>query len=105
MTLMNGAIRSVAFSILLGLPVFSNSQAEPVVKDLPGKDVSKIVGPEECGECHKAEGARLAGDPARQNLQDAHAEEKQAKQIAGNMGIKTREKGRCLRDVPLHVRL
>ncbi len=57
MNLVNGAIRSssVCLSIVLGFLVFSNSEAEPEATKLPEKDLSKIVGPEECGECHKAE--------------------------------------------------
>ncbi len=89
MNLVNGAVRSVGFSILLGLLVFSdgNSKAEPVVKDLPGKDLSKIIGPEECGECHKAE-VHVWRETRHAKTFKVLTRKKQAKQIAGNMGIK-----------------
>ena len=89
MNFVKGAIRSVGFSILLGLLVFShgNSKAEPVVKDLPGKDFSKIVGPEECGECHKAE-VHVWRETRHAKTFKVLTRKKQAKKIAGNMGIK-----------------
>lgn len=89
MNLVNGAVRSVWFSILLGLLVFShgNSKAEPVVMDLPGKDFSKIVGPEECGECHKAE-VHVWRETRHAKTFKVLTRKKKAKEIAGNMGIK-----------------
>ena len=89
MNLVNGAIRSVGFGILLGLLVFSdgNGKAEPVVKDLPGKDFSKIIGPEECGECHKAE-VHVWRETRHSETFKVLTRKKKAKEIAGNMGIR-----------------
>ena len=82
-------MRSIWFGILLGLLVFSNShsKAEPVVNDLPGRDFSKIIGPEECGECHKAE-VHVWRETRHAQTFKVLTRKKQAKQIAGNMGIK-----------------
>ncbi len=89
MNRVNGSMRSAGFGILLGLLLFSNSnsQAEPAVKDLPGKDVSKIIGPEECGECHKAE-VHVWRETRHARTFKVLTRKKQAKRIAGNMGIK-----------------
>ena len=87
MNFVNGVIRSVAFGTLLSLLVFSHSQAEPVVKDFPGKDFSKIVGPEECGECHKAE-VHVWRETRHAKTFKALTRKKESKQIAGKMGIR-----------------
>ena len=87
MNRVNGAIRSVGFSILLGLLVFSNTKAESVFKGLPGKDFLKIIGPEECGECHKAE-VHVWRETRHAQTFKVLTRKKQAKQMAGNMGIK-----------------
>ncbi len=89
MNLVNGAIRSgsVCLSIVLGFLVFSNSEAEPESRDRSGKDLSKIVGPEECGECHKAE-VHVWRETRHSQTFKVLTRKKQAKEIAGNMGIK-----------------
>ena len=89
MNLVSGAIRSgsVCLSIVLGFLVFSNSEAAPEAKGLREKDLSKIVGPEECGECHKAE-VHVWRETGHSQTFKVLTRKKQAKEIAGNMGIK-----------------
>ena len=89
MNLVSGAIRSgsVCLSIVLGFLVFSNSEAEPESRDRSGKDLSNIVGPEECGECHKAE-VHVWRETRHSQTFKVLTRKKQAKEIAGNMGIK-----------------
>ena len=97
MNLVSGAIRSgsVCLSIVLGFLVFSNSEAEPESRDRSGKDLSKIVGPEECGECHKAE-VHVWRETRHSKTFKVLTRKKQAKEIAGNMGIKRVKKaGDC----------
>ena len=98
MNLVSGAIRSgsVCLSIVLGFLVFSNSEAEPESRDRSGKDLSKIVGPEECGECHKAE-VHVWRETRHSKTFKVLTRKKQAKEIAGNMGIKRVKKaGDCV---------
>ena len=96
MNLVNGTIRCIWFSILLGVLVFSNSGAEPEAKKLPENGFSKIVGPEECGECHKAE-VHVWRDTKHSQTFKVLTRKKQAKEIAGNMGIKRVKKaGDCV---------
>ena len=98
MNLVNGAIRSgsVCLSIVLGFLVFSNSEAEPEAKGLREKDLSKIVGPEECGECHKAE-VHVWRETGHSQTFKVLTRKKKAKEIAGNMGIKRVKKaGDCV---------
>ena len=90
MNLVSGAIRSgsVCLSILLGFLVFSNSEAAPEAKGpFREKDLSNIVGPEECGECHKAE-VHVWRETGHSQTFKVLTRKKQAKEIAGNMGIK-----------------
>lgn len=89
MNLVNGAMQSVPvwLSILLGVLVFSNSEAGPEAKDFSEKNLSKIVGPEECGECHKAEVHVWRGTRHSKTFK-VLTRKKKAKEIAGNMGIK-----------------
>ena len=98
MNLVSGAIRSgsVCLSIVLGFLVFSNSEAEPEAKGLREKDLSKIVGPEECGECHKAE-VHVWRETGHSQTFKVLTRKKKAKEIAGNMGIKRVKKaGDCV---------
>ena len=89
MNLVNGAMQSVPvwLSILLGVLVFSNSAAGLEAKDFSEKNLSKIVGPEECGECHKAE-VHVWRDTKHSQTFKVLTRKKRAKEIAGNMGIK-----------------
>lgn len=91
MNLVNGTIRCIWLSILLGVLVFSNSEAEPEAKKLPEKGFSKIVGPDECGECHKAE-VHVWRDTMHSQTFKVLTRKKRAKEIAGNMGIKRMKK-------------
>ena len=96
MNLASGVARSVCFSILLGLLAFFAVQAEPEAMDLPGKDFSKIVGPEECGECHKTE-VHVWRETKHSKTFKVLTRKKKAKEIAGNMGIKRVKKaGDCV---------
>ncbi len=89
MNLVNNAMRSVPvwLSILLGLLIFSNSKAEPEAPKRPEQDPSNIVGPEECGECHKAE-VHVWRETRHAKTFKVLMRTKQAKEIASNMGIK-----------------
>lgn len=87
MNLVNGGIRSVWLSILLGILVFPGSEVTPQAKGLPEKDFSNIVGPEECGECHKAE-VHVWRETMHAQTYKVLTRKKKAKEIAGNMGIK-----------------
>ena len=96
MNLVNGAIRSVWLSILLGWVVFFAVQAESQAMDLSERNFSKIVGPEECGECHKAE-VHVWRETRHSQTFKVLTRKKQAKEIAGNMGIKRVKKaGDCV---------
>ena len=98
MNLVSGAIRSgpVCLSLVLGFLVFSNSEAEPEAKGLREKELSKIVGPEECGECHKAE-VHVWRETRHAKTFKVLMRTKKAKEIAGNMGIKRVKKaGACV---------
>ena len=98
MNLVSGAIRSgsVCLSIVLGFLVFSNSEAEPESRDRSGKDLSKIVGPEECGECHKAE-VHVWRETRHSKTFKVLTRKKKAKEIAVNMGIRRVKKaGACV---------
>ena len=89
MNLVNGAIRTVPvwLSILLGFLVFSISEVKPEAKDFSENDPSKIVGPDECGECHKAE-VHVWRETMHAQTYKVLTRKKKAKEIAGNMGIK-----------------
>ncbi len=96
MTLVSGAIRSVCLSILPGLLAFFAVQAEPKAMDLSERNLSKVVGPEECGECHKAE-VHVWRETKHSKTFKVLTRKKQAKEIAGNMGIKRVKKaGDCV---------
>ena len=98
MNVAHGTMRSVPvwLSILLGLLVFSNSEAEPEAQELLEMDLSKIVGPDECGECHKAE-VHVWRETRHSQTFKVLTRKKRAKEIAGNMGIKRVKKaGACV---------
>ena len=96
MNRVDGIVRSVWFSILLGLPVFLAVQAEPEAMGLSERNPSKIVGPEECGECHKAE-THVWRETRHAKTFKVLTRKKKAKEIAGNMGIKRVKKaGACV---------
>lgn len=93
MDFMKCTVRSgrVWLSILLGLILFSGGGAEFGAKQVPEKDLSKIVGPGECGECHKAE--MHAWRESKHSISfKALPRKKKAKEIAGKMGIKRMKK-------------
>ena len=83
----NTAIKSgpVWVSLLLGFLVFSNG--EPEAGNLSGNDLLNIVGPDECGECHKAE-VHVWRETGHSKTFKVLARKKRAKEIAGNMGIR-----------------
>ena len=84
---MNAMIRAVPVwvSLLLGFLVFSNGELE--AGSLFEKDVLNIVGPDECGECHKAE-VHVWRETRHAQTFKVLARKKRTKEIAGNMGIK-----------------
>lgn len=98
MNLVNNAMRSfpVWLGILLGVLVFSHGAAEPEARKRPGQDPSNIVGPEECGECHKAE-VHVWRETRHAKTFKVLTRTKKAKEIAGNMDIKRVKKaGACV---------
>lgn len=99
MNAMNGAMRSVPvwLSIVLGLLVFSNGEAvRRPGTGLLERDPLKIMGPDECGECHKAEVHVWRGTRHSQTFKML-TRKKRAKEIAGNMGIKrVKRAGACV---------
>jgi len=75
----------VWFSFMPGFVVFSNGELE--AKELSGNDLLNIVGPDECGECHKAE-VHVWRETMHSQTFNILTRKKRAKEIAGNMGIK-----------------
>ncbi len=83
----NTAIRLVVvwFSLVPGFVVFSNG--ELAANELSGDDLLNIVGPDECGECHKAE-VHVWRETLHSTTFKILTRKKRAKEIAGAMGIK-----------------
>ncbi len=87
MNRVSAAIRLVlvCFSLVPGFQVFSNGEIE--ADDLSENDLLNIVGPDECGECHKAE-VHVWRETRHAKTFHLLTRKKQTKEIAGNMGIK-----------------
>ncbi len=93
---MNAVIQTVPVwaSLLLGFLVFSNGELE--ARSLSEKDVLNIVGPDECGECHKAE-VHVWRETRHSKTFKVLTRKKRAREIAGNMGIRRVKKaGACV---------
>ena len=78
-------------SLILGLALYFGGGMAFAASDAPQRDVSKIMGPAECGECHKSEVQAWRGSHHFQTFK-ALPRKKEAKKIAGNMGIKRMKK-------------
>ncbi|MYG41099.1 MAG: hypothetical protein F4201_09865 [Nitrospira sp. SB0677_bin_15] len=72
-------------SVFLGFMVFSSGVLE--AKELSGNNLLNIVGPEECGECHKAE-VHVWRETRHSTTFNVLTRKKRAREIAGNMGIR-----------------
>lgn len=96
MNLVNAVIRSVPMwvGLLLGFLVFSGGELE--ARSLSEKDLVNIVGPEECGECHKAE-VHVWRETMHSKTFKVLTRKKRTREIAGNMGIRRVKKaGACV---------
>lgn len=84
-------IGRVLVGLILGLALYLGGGMAFASPDAPQRDVSKIMGPDECGECHKSEVQAWKGShhfkTFKALLRDKKKKEK-AKKIAGKMGIK-----------------
>ena len=87
MTFVNAVIRTVPLwvGVCFGVMVFSNGECE--AKSLSENDLVNVMGPDECGECHKAE-VHIWRETRHSTTFKTLTRTKQAKKIAGNMGIK-----------------
>lgn len=74
-------------SFLLGFLVFFNGEVELGARNLPEKDPTNIVGPDECGECHKAE-VHVWRETRHSTTFKVLTRKKQARKIAGSLGIR-----------------
>ncbi len=93
MDFMKGTVWSgrVWVSILLGLILFLGGGPEFGAREVPDKGLPKIVGPGDCGECHKAE-VYAWRESKHSKTFKALPRKKKAKEIAGKMGIKRMKK-------------
>lgn len=87
MNFVNAMIRMVLVwtSLLLGCMVFFNGELE--ARSLSENDLLNIVGPDECGECHKAE-VHVWRETRHSTTFKVLTRKKRAREIAGNMGIR-----------------
>ncbi len=78
-------------SLILGLALYFSGGMTFAASDASQGDVSKIMGPDECGECHKSEVQAWRGSHHFKTFK-ALVRKKEAKEIAGKMGIKRMKK-------------
>ncbi len=77
--------------LIVGLALYFGGGMANAASDASQMDVSKIMGPEECGECHKSEVQAWQGSHHFKTFK-ALVRKKEAKEIAGKMGIKRMKK-------------
>jgi hypothetical protein len=88
-----GTLKSVNIlvSCLLALVLSTGHNIASEAKDISEKEIEKIVGPEECGECHKAEVHTWRQTKHFKTYKEM-PRKKKAKEIAGKMNIKRMKK-------------
>ena len=88
-----GALKSVKIlvSCLLALVLSTGHNRASEAKDSSENEIEKIVGPEECGECHKAEVHTWRQTKHFKTYKEM-PRKKKAKEIAGKMNIKRMKK-------------
>lgn len=94
MNFVNAVIRTVPLwvSVFLGCMVFFNGELE--ARSLSENDLLNIVGPDECGECHKAE-VHVWRETRHSKTFKVLTRKKRAREIAGNMGIRRVKKAKA----------